>query len=97
MDFGGDVYARGGWDIALEHPTEPNLSIGTIRIDDGYFCASSGLRRRIGDFHHLLDAHSGKPASEVIASFVESDRGMIADGYATALCVCPLEMSLRLL
>ena len=97
VDFGGDIYGRGGWDIALEHPHDPTLAIGTVHLTDGYFCASSGLRRRFGDFHHLLDARSGLPARDIIASFVEAESGMVADGYATLLCVCPRDRSIALL
>ena len=97
VDFGGDIYGRGGWDVALEHPSDPTLAIGTIRLNDGYFCASSGMRRRFGDFHHLIDARTRVPSREVIASFVEADRGMVADGYATLLCVCPLAQSREIL
>ena len=106
IDFGGDIYARGGWDIALEHPLDPSLAIGTIRMEDGYFCASSGLRRQYtiqtpGSepmvVHHLIDGHTRTPASDVIGSYVESDHGMVADGYATLLCVCPLAQSIDIL
>lgn len=98
VDFGGDLYGRGGWDVALEHPADPACAVGTVRLDGGFLCASSGLRRRFGNgSHHLVDPKSGASATDVLGAFVESRDGMRADAYATALCVLPFERAALLL
>lgn len=98
VDFGGDLYGRGGWDVALEHPADPTCAVGTVRLDGGFLCASSGLRRRFGNgSHHLVDPKRGASATDVLGAFVESSDGMLADAYATALCVLPFEKAAALL
>lgn len=72
--------------------------IGKILIQDGFFCASSGAKRRINtDTHHLVDPRSGVSPREVLGAFVSSPDGMVTDGFATALCVLGLEESYNLL
>ena len=98
VDFGGDLYGRGGWDVALEHPADPSVAVGTVRLDGGFLCASSGLRRRFGQgSHHLVDARAGASARDVLGSFVEARDGMLADAFATALCVVTFEKARELL
>jgi FAD:protein FMN transferase len=46
------------------------------------------LRRqppRLGGLHHILDARTGRPSREVLASWVIADNATLADGLATAL------------
>ncbi len=49
------------------------------------------------NLHHLVDPRSGQNTNQVLGAFVESSDGMIADGYATALCVLGLEEAFNLL
>lgn len=37
------------------------------------------------------------PENDIMGSFVQSDDGMRADGFATLLCVCPLSLSQSIL
>lgn len=49
---GGDVFVKGSHEsgrpfaIALEHPTDPELAIGEIRLPEGGFIAGSAANRR---------------------------------------------------
>jgi thiamine biosynthesis lipoprotein len=88
VDAGGDLRCYGDREIhvGLEHPRDPALVIGTAGLRDSALCASAGNRRAWGDdLHHLIDARSGIPASDVIASWVIADDAALADGLATAL------------
>ena len=90
INAGGDIFARQGkgmepWIIILEHPDDPEKAIGTIKLDNCSIAGSAPNRRRWGNFHHLLNAKTKKPASEVKAIFVMAKTGIEADAYATAL------------
>lgn len=49
------------------------------------------------EHHHLIDAKTGESTNHCIATYIESDDGMRADGYATACFVVPLDRALGLL
>ncbi len=90
INAGGDIYAKKGqddapWEILLEHPDDPSRAIGKIELDGRAIAASAPNRRRWGDFHHLINAKTKRPASGVKAIFVIAETGMEADAYATAL------------
>ena len=89
VDFGGDMYARGGWEIGLENPHNLEEVIGTMTLDDGFFACSSWAKRKWDRHHHLIDPNTGESATEVIATYIEAKSGMVADSYATALAVMP--------
>ncbi len=89
IDFGGDLYGHGAWKVWLENPFALDEVIGTIILSNQFFACSSGVKRQWGKYHHLINPHTGESSVEVIASYIEADDGMIADGYATTLCVMP--------
>jgi thiamine biosynthesis lipoprotein len=60
--------------------------IGTANLRNRALCASGSTRRSWGDgLHHLIDARSGAPARDVIATWVMAEDAALADGLATAL------------
>lgn len=77
---GGDVFVKGRhvsgnpFSIALEHPLDPTLAIGEIRFPDrGFVAGSSANRRSWGNGRaHIANPLSGKPATEMLATFVHS-------------------------
>jgi thiamine biosynthesis lipoprotein len=93
INFGGDMYGRGSWNIWLESPFASDEVIGTIILDNTFLACSAGTKRKWGDHHHLIDPHTGESARDVIASYIEWESGMITDGYATALCVMPWKLA----
>ncbi|MCL8249973.1 FAD:protein FMN transferase [Aeromicrobium fastidiosum] len=89
VDASGDLYHGGTAPlrIALEHPLDAGRAIGVAEIGRGdALCASATNRRAWGDgLHHVLDARTGRPTSDVIATWVVAPRScMRADGLATA-------------
>ena len=46
INFGGDIYGRGGWNIGLESPFTPDEVVGTLYLDDLYVACSAPTRRR---------------------------------------------------
>lgn len=72
--------------VGLEHPFDPRLVIGVINLQDRALCASAVSRRAWGDgLHHVLDARTGVPVRDVVATWVVADEAATADGLATAL------------
>ncbi|MER5806152.1 FAD:protein FMN transferase [Streptomyces mirabilis] len=88
VDAGGDLRHTGEHDfrVGLEHPWDPQRVIGVAELRNGSLCASAVNRRVWGDgLHHVLDARTGVPTREVIATWVAADDTATADAVATAL------------
>lgn len=72
--------------IGLEDPFDPDRVIGVTPLRDGALCASAVNRRAWGDgLHHVVDARTGTPVRDVIATWVTAETAALADGLATAL------------
>ncbi len=89
VDASGDLYHGGTTPlrVALEHPLDASRAIGVAEIDpEDALCASATNRRAWGDgLHHVLDARTGRPTSDVIATWVVAPHSCLrADGLATA-------------
>jgi thiamine biosynthesis lipoprotein len=89
VDASGDIYHGGTAPIrvALEHPRDPTRAVGVAVLDpEDALCASATNRRTWGDgLHHVIDARTGRPTSDVIATWVVTQQScMWADGLATA-------------
>jgi FAD:protein FMN transferase len=93
INFWWDLYGRGGWKVGLESPFASDEIIGTHMLDDGFLACSAWTRRKWGNHHHLINPKTGESATEVIASYVEWLSWMVADAYATTLCVMPWELA----
>jgi FAD:protein FMN transferase len=88
VDGSGDLRHSGGSGIrvGLEHPFDPGQAIGVINLQGRALCASAVTRRAWGDgLHHVLDARTGVPVRDVVATWVVADEAATADGLATAL------------
>jgi len=88
VDGSGDILHRGDTklDVGLEHPRDPDMVIGVANLKNGSICASASNRRTWGDgLHHILDGRTGRPTTEVIATWAIASDTATADGLATAL------------
>ncbi len=88
IDASGDLAATGDVSIrvALEHPADPTKAIGVVELASGALAASATNRRAWGDgLHHVLDAVTGEPTRDVVATWVLADDALTADGAASAL------------
>src|SRR4029450_3058415 len=88
VDAGGDLRHRGEHGIrgGLEHPLDPRLVIRVANLQNRALCASAVNRRAWGSgLHHVLDARTDAPATEVMATWVVAGDAALADGLATAL------------
>ena len=92
VDASGDILRRGPGTIrvALEHPADPSLAVGVVELGDAAICASATNRRSWGDgVHHILDALTGLPVDDIVATWAIAADAMTADGVATALFLAP--------
>lgn len=91
VDASGDVRVRGTIEtIGLENPFDPASVIGVAEVADASLCASAINRRAwADDWHHVIDPRTGKPANDILATWVIADTTMVADGLATALFFVP--------
>lgn len=88
VDGSGDLRHVGSSDlqVGLEHPFDPGLVIGVVNLRGRALCASAVNRRAWGaGLHHVLDARTGVPVRDVVATWVMADEAATADGLATAL------------
>lgn len=98
INFGWDMYGCGGWRVGLESPFASDEIIGTYIFDSEFLACSAGTKRKWWDKkHHLIDPHTGEPAREVVASYIEWNSGIFVDSYATVLCVMPWEWAIDIL
>ncbi len=88
VDGSGDIRHFGGSTlrVGLEHPFDPKMIIGIADLQGCALCASAVNRRAWDDgLHHVLDARTGLPVRDVVATWVVANDGATADGLATAL------------
>ena len=102
INAGGDIFARQGegfgpWEILLEHPDDPSMAIGTVKVSNSAIAGSAANRRRWNGMHHLIDPKARRPSTGMKAAFVAAKTGMEADAYATALFTSGFERAVSLL
>jgi thiamine biosynthesis lipoprotein len=88
IDASGDLAHEGAGTarIALEHPLDATKAIGVAELGTGSLCASASNRRTWGNnLHHIIDAATGLPTRNVIATWAIAPTALEADGLATAL------------
>jgi thiamine biosynthesis lipoprotein len=101
------VYAIGrppgdprGWPVRLRHPSEPDVSLGTVRLRDAGLGTSAATYqyfeyngRRLG---HVLDPRTGWPAADTPSASVVAPTAAEADAMSTAAFVLGADGAERL-
>ena len=88
VDGSGDLVHSGesAVPVGLEHPFDPQLVMGVANLKNSALCASAINRRAWGEgLHHVLNAQTGVPVQDVVATWAIAADAMTADGLATAL------------
>lgn len=86
VDAGGDVLARGGngsgepWRIGIRHPVEHGHVVQIVTGHDLAVATSGTYEKGL----HVLNPHTGQPASELVSVTVVGADILTADVYATA-------------
>ncbi len=94
VDASGDLWHAHGADplrVALEDPDDPRAAVGVVPVPAGWAIAASAVNRRAwgSGLHHVLDARTGLPTRDVVATWAIGRSAMVADGAATALFFTP--------
>lgn len=88
VDGSGDLVVRGPDPVrvALEHPADPSQAIGIVELENEAIAASGISRRQWGaGLHHVLDARTGMPTTDIVATWAIAPQAMLADALSTAL------------
>jgi thiamine biosynthesis lipoprotein len=88
VDASGDLRQRGPDParVALEDPSDATMAIGVVELSGRALCASAVNRRAWGEgLHHVIDATTGLPTADVVATWAIAPTALEADGLATAL------------
>lgn len=92
VDAGGDMVVRGEpMRVALEDPRDTSKAIGIASIQNQSICGSAGSRRKWANFHHTINPKTLSSPTEVIATWVIANSGLLADALATCLFFVPAE------
>jgi thiamine biosynthesis lipoprotein len=88
VDAGGDLRSTAArpLTVALEDPRDPARAVGVVRLAGGALCGSATNRRAWGEgLHHVVDARTGVPTTDVLATWALGATALAADLAATAL------------
>ncbi|HLD03937.1 MAG TPA: FAD:protein FMN transferase [Candidatus Dojkabacteria bacterium] len=97
INAGGDIRAKGlntsgkPWKIALYKTQLPNQRItnnyflGFIDLNNASIASSGGWARKVGFFHHLVNAKTGLPENISAQSYVIGKTAYESDAWATIL------------
>ena len=81
VSAGGDLVARGGpWRVGVRHPRRRRRLAAALAVSDAAVATSGAYERG----PHVLDPHTGRPASGVRSVTVVGPDLGTADAYATA-------------
>ncbi len=94
VDGGADIFATSKsknqpYNIAIEHPLNKDEAIGCLKIINQSIATSSSNKRRVGNFHHLLNPLTKQPVNDILSVTAIADSAFIADACATAIFVSP--------
>jgi FAD:protein FMN transferase len=88
VNGGGDIVARGSpepgsstpWLVGIQHPIERDKVAAVLELRDGAVATSGTYERG----EHVIDPHTGLPATDLVSLTVVGPSLTYADGFATA-------------
>lgn len=94
IDAGGDLRVKGRndcdqpWQLGLVHNhNDQKVTIGRIESDGIALASSGSWARKVKQFHHIIDPHTGQPTQTLKTAFITADDAATADSWATAVFV----------
>ena len=88
------------WRIAIANPADRRETLKDLDVIDKCVATSGGygtILDKAGRFTHIFDTKSGGTASALHSVTVVAEKGMIADGLATAMLMAPAAKRLAIL
>lgn len=93
INVGGELLARGSWQVGIEDPRNPQQMLRTFQLQDAAL-ATSGLYRAE---QHVISPQTGKPvATTTTLCAVSAPFAVDADAFATALLTLGLPEAIEL-
>lgn len=98
INAGGDIFAtkkadESSWTVALEHPQDSSLAIGTIQLKNQSISASSPFKRKWKTGNHLINGNTGSSITEQKAVFTLATEAKKSDAIATILNITPINLA----
>lgn len=97
INFGGDIRIKWTEIIELEDPLNEKKNLGKIEINNMSIASSAGNKRIFSGWHHLINPKTWENQNDKQTLYVTHKLASFADIFSTALFVCPLELSLKIL
>ncbi len=83
IEVGGELLARGTWEVAIENPAQPGQPLRRLSLKDAALATSGTYRAK-----HLINPATGRPIShDTTLVAITSPTCAAADAWATALIV----------
>lgn len=108
ISVGGSVVTYGNkpngsdWNVAIMHPREEGVYLGTLSLQGEWYIATSGDYERYVEkegkrYHHIMNPKTGYPVDNGLCSVtILSDSGLLSDALSTACFVLGAEEGLKL-
>ncbi len=93
INFGWDMRVAGEKTIHLEDPFDVTKTIWSIELNNMSIASSSGNKRKVWTWHHLINPKMRSSEDAILAVYVTHRLWVFADIFSTALFVSPLEIS----
>ncbi|MEO8581102.1 MAG: FAD:protein FMN transferase [Patescibacteria group bacterium] len=96
VEGGGDMFGtqkRDGspWQVAIEYPGKPDTAIGIVGLQNQGLAVSDIFKRAWKNWHHLVNASTGKPVSSMLGNAAISSSTFLADQMTSCLSFAPAE------
>jgi FAD:protein FMN transferase len=98
INGGGDILVGSDDDeetLALEHPNDPSLYIGVVKLKNGALAVSSNKKRtwqNADKVHsHIVDTSTTKVTREIASVYITAKTALTADTLATVLLIDPAQ------
>jgi thiamine biosynthesis lipoprotein len=100
VDGGGDMYATvkanaEPWRIAIEYPGKPDTAISVVDLTHQGLAVSDIYKRKWKNWHHLVNAKTGKPIESILGNAAIAKTAFIADQMTSCLSFGQQDMYLR--
>lgn len=108
ISVGGSILTYGTkpggnpWNVAIVHPREDGVCLGTLSLKGEWYISTSGDYERFVEqgerrFHHIINPENGYPADSGLCSVtILSKSGLVSDALSTACFVLGAEKGLGL-
>lgn len=85
--FGTTKPDGSGWRTALEFPGKPDEALDVLTLKNQALAVSDTLKRRWGDWNHVVDPNTQSAATTLTSAAVVAPRAFVADAITTCLMV----------